>query len=126
MIPVPNRFALSALLAVLLLLESQSAHALRCGNRLVKDGMYELQVIELCGEPVSKRYIGYVVRPHILELSAGPFEHHATRHAFSGYYDELMVTELLFNFGPHKLMRILRFEGGRLASIRTAGYGYRE
>lgn len=121
---VKNALALS--LAVALLLESGSAHALRCGNRLVKEDMYESQVIELCGEPVSKRYLGHVVRPYILKLPAGSFDHHSTRHVSSGYYDELMVTELLFNFGPRKLMRIIRFEGGRLTSIRTAGYGYRE
>jgi hypothetical protein len=33
---------------------------------------------------------------------------------------------MLFNFGPHKLMRVIRFEGGRLTSIDTAGYGYRD
>jgi len=33
---------------------------------------------------------------------------------------------MVFNFGPHKLIRILRFEGGLLTSIKTAGYGYHE
>lgn len=113
-------------LACLFLLASNSAHALRCGNSLVKDGMYESQVIELCGEPVSKRYLGYVLRPYVLDLPAGGLGTHSTRHAYSGFHEEVLVTELTFNFGPRKLMRILRFEGGQLVSIRTAGYGYRD
>jgi hypothetical protein len=37
-----------------------------------------------------------------------------------------MATEMVYNFGPRKLIRILRFEGGYLVDIRTAGYGYLE
>jgi hypothetical protein len=33
---------------------------------------------------------------------------------------------MLFNFGPHRLMRLIRFEGGVVRSIETAGYGYLE
>lgn len=110
----------------MLLLASDPVHALRCGHRLVKEGMYESRVVELCGEPVEKRYLGYVLRPYILKLPAGGFGSRSTRHAYSGFHEELLVTELVFNFGPRKLMRILRFEGGQLTSIRTAGYGYRE
>ena len=119
---IPIVFALAGVF----MLVADPAYALRCGHRLVKDGMYESQVIELCGEPVSKRYLGYVVRPYILKLTAGGFGKHSTRHVHSGFHEELLVTELVFNFGPRKLMRILRFEGGQLTSIRTAGYGYRE
>lgn len=72
------------------MLISDPAHALRCGSRLVKDGM------------------------------------HSTRHIYSGFHEELLVAELTFNFGPRKLIRVLRFEGSQLTSIRTAGYGYRE
>ena len=122
----PCNSLLTILLVCILLLLSDPAHALRCGHRLVKEGMYESQVVELCGEPVGKRYLGYVLRPYILKLPAGGLGSHSTRQAYSGVHEELLVTELVFNFGPRKLMRILRFEGGYLTSIRTAGYGYRE
>ena len=117
-------FALSS--ACVFMLISDPAHALRCGRLLVKDGMHEAQVIEMCGEPASRRYLGYVLRPYILKRPAGILGMHSTRHIYSGYHEELLVTELTFNFGPRKLMRVLRFEGGQLTSIRTAGYGYRE
>ncbi len=109
-----------------LLLVSESAWALRCGNRLVKEGMHESRVIALCGDPVATRHLGYVIRPYVVSQPAGFGSSHVTRHVYTGYHQELSITEMVFNFGPHKLMRIIRFEGGQLASIKTAGYGYLE
>lgn len=109
-----------------LLLGSESAWALRCGSRLIQEGMHEARVIELCGDPVSTRQVGYVLRPYIIRQSVGISVLQGSRHVYGGYHQELNVTEMLFNFGPHKLMRLIRFEGGRLTDIRTAGYGHRE
>ena len=102
-------------------LASDPAHALRCGNRLVKEGMRESAVKAICGKPVSERHLGYVLRSH-LDRTHGL----TTTRYYGGYNREVMVTELVFNFGPRKLMRKLRFEGGLLTSIETIGYGYRE
>ena len=113
-------------LVMALLVTCGDAWALRCGNRLVKEGMTEDRVVELCGEPESIRNLGYVLRPYIMKVPAGGFGSRATRRVYSGFHQELAVKELLFNFGPHRLMRVMRFEGGRLASIDTAGYGHRE
>ncbi|GJL96055.1 MAG: hypothetical protein DHS20C05_24600 [Hyphococcus sp.] len=109
-----------------LLLASESAWALRCGNRLIQEGMHEARVIELCGDPVSTRQVGYVLRPYIIRQPVGISVSQGSRHVYGGYHQELNVTEMLFNFGPHKLMRLIRFEGGRLTDIRTAGYGHRK
>lgn len=124
--PVFRKSWLLLFSACVFVLQSDPAHALRCGSRLVKDGMHESRVIEMCGEPVARRHLGYVLRPYILKRPAGIVGTHSTRHIYSGFHEELLVTELTFNFGPRKLMRILRFEGGQLTSIRTAGYGYLE
>ena len=88
--------------------------------------MHEARVIDLCGDPVSVRHLGFVLRPYIVRQPAGEFGMRSTRHVYGGYHEERLVTEMLFNFGPHKLMRLIRFEGGVVTSIRTAGYGYRE
>jgi hypothetical protein len=109
-----------------MLVVGDDAWALRCGNRLMKEGMVESQVIELCGEPESVRRLGYVLRPYIIKRPAGSMGLHSTQRVYGGYHQELAVTEMVFNFGPSKLMRIIRFEGGRLVSIDTAGYGHRE
>ena len=114
------------LLVSALLLASESAFALRCGNRIVKEEMIESELIALCGEPTSVRHLGFVLVPYVVKVPAGDFGSHAVRRVYGGYHQQLQVTEMLFNFGPHRLMRVIRLEGGRVASIRTAGYGYRE
>ena len=124
MVPAFRKLVLVLSLTTVFMLLSEPAHALRCGNRIIQDGMDESRVIDLCGEPVSRRHLGYVLRPYILKRPAGILGTHSTRHVYSGFHEELMVTELTFNFGPRKLIRIVRFEGGYLTSIRTAGYGY--
>ena len=126
MTPAFRKFSLALSTTCVFMAVSDPAHALRCGSRLVKEGMHESQVIEMCGEPVSRRHLGYVLRPYILKRPTGMLGIHSTRHVYSGFHEELQVTELTFNFGPRKLMRVLRFEGSELSSIRTAGYGYRE
>jgi hypothetical protein len=88
--------------------------------------MHESRVIELCGDPVSTRQLGFVLRPYIIKQPAGISVAHGMRYTYGGYHQALDVKEMLFNFGPHKLMRLIRFEGGRVRDIRTAGYGYRK
>lgn len=87
--------------------------------------MSDTRVIQLCGEPFSTRYLGYVLRPYVVKRPAGLSGLRSTRHVYAGFHQELAVTEMLFNFGPRKLMRLMRFEGGLLTSIETAGYGHR-
>ena len=41
-------------------------------------------------------------------------------------YIEVPVENWIYNLGPNKLMRRLRFEGGVVAEIETLGYGYHE
>ena len=120
---IPGRISILLVLACMAFLASDPAHALRCGNRLVIDGMHEREVKAICGKPVSERSLGYVLRSHF-DRTHGLT---TTRYyGHSGYYREVLVTELVFNFGPRKLMRKMRFEGGILTSIETIGYGYRE
>lgn len=88
--------------------------------------MLEAEVIDLCGEPSSVQHLGFVLRPFIIKRPAGRLGHRSTQRVFGGFYEEVAVTEMLFNFGPHRLMRIIRFEAGRVTYIETAGYGYRE
>jgi hypothetical protein len=101
-----------------------NALAFRCGNRLVKEGMAESQVIELCGEPESTRHLGYKLRPYIIKRPAGQSSLSGSRHIYAGFHEEVLIKEMLFNFGPRKLMRVVRFEGGRMVTVETAGYGH--
>lgn len=108
-----------------MLLISEPASAFRCGTRLVMAGMHELQVIAACGEPTTRRHLGYTIR------SVGLESRHVypgwTRSNFPGYStftEEVIVTEFVYNLGPRKFMRRLRFEGGVLVAIETIGRGY--
>ena len=124
--PLPTRQITCLLIATALLFASESALALRCGNRIVKKEMIESEVIALCGEPTSVRNLGFILVPYVVKVPTDEFGSRAVRRVYGGYHEQQLVTEMLFKFGPHRLMRLIRFEGGRVASIRTAGYGYRE
>jgi hypothetical protein len=122
------RFLIISAAMLLALLFAEPAAALRCGNKLVKDGMHEQQVIAICGEPMAVRHLGYALRSFDLRvrrrLSSG-----ITEYRYPGYRyfsQEVIVTEFIYNFGPRKFMRRLIFEGGMLVSIESIGYGYHD
>ena len=86
--------------------------------------MHETEVVRLCGQPVSTAHLGYVIRA--VHYGGSLTRRHRYPRDYGYYREEVPVTEMIFNFGPRKLMRKLRFEGGVLRSIRTMGYGYIE
>lgn len=88
--------------------------------------MHEVEVIRLCGDPVSIRHVGYVIRAYSYGRRSLLSQRRDYPHDYRYYHQEVEVVEMVFNFGPRKLMRKLRFEGGILTSIRTMGYGYIE
>jgi hypothetical protein len=110
----------------LISLASTPAYAFRCGNRIVIDGMRETDVRAFCGEPTHTRHVGYAIRAYFPKGRRNFGLLHASRYGYAPYQQEVMVTEHIYNFGPRKLIRILRFEGGILTHIETAGYGYHE
>lgn len=104
---------------------AEPAEAFRCGSKLVKDGMNEQQVIAACGEPTTRRHLGFTLR--VLDLGTRRISPGWTESHFPGYgvfSEEVMVTEYVYDFGPRKLMRRLRFEGGILVTVETIGYGH--
>ncbi len=109
------------------LLVSDDAEALRCGNKIVRDGMHEAQVLAICGEPTTRRDIGRTLRGPELRPYPPDSRYPLDRYTYPGLYPtEVVVTEYIYNFGPRKLMRRLIFEGGVLVSIESIGYGYLE
>lgn len=102
------------------------AHALRCEGKLVIKGMLQVEVEEHCGEPTAIRERGFVVRAFTpIELMRRPGVE-AVRFGPGDFYQHLLVTEFIYNFGPSRLMRKLTFEGGVLTDIETLDYGYHE
>lgn len=122
----PRKLALTAVL-LLAVGYADPAHAFRCKTKLVKEGMHEQQVIAVCGEPTSRRHMGYAVRgvPYgWRRVTPGGREIWYPRGGT--LTEEVVVTEWIYNFGPRKLMRRLVFHGGILVEIDTVGYGYIE
>lgn len=127
MTPGLPRSILVAATVIVGLVLSDSAHAFRCGSKLVRDGMHEQQVIAICGQPTSARQIGHTVRAFDYRLYRPHGSDTLYRHpGFGSLATDVVVTEYVYNFGPRKLMRRLIFEGGVLVTIESIGYGYIE
>jgi hypothetical protein len=94
------------------------ADAMRCGSRIVTFGDTRAAVRNICGEPteIETRHIlrrpTYAVNGRIVHFGDG--------------YIEVPVEIWIYNFGPYKLLRQVRFVDGRVDEIETLGYGYRE
>ncbi len=116
-------------LLIVAMLASDPAYAFRCKSKIVRDGMHELQVLAICGQPTAIRHIGYALRGYNIgwhNRYPGGLSTGRTYPGYGNLVQEVVVTEYVYNFGPRKLMRRLIFEGGLLVNIETIGYGYVE
>ena len=112
------------LVVIVGILSMQDAHALRCGNKIVRDGMHEAEVLAICGEPTLRRDIGTTVRGGGIRYRQ-PYDQRRYRYRLpERFLSEVVITEYIYNFGPRRLMRRLVFEGGELVEIESMGYGY--
>ncbi len=105
------------LLFALMLSTTALADAMRCGNRLVRDGDTQTAVRELCGEPSDVQSRSILRRPSYFL--------NGRYYYFGDAMVEVPVEVWTYNFGPYKLMRRVRFVDGLVEEIETLGYGYR-
>ncbi len=106
---------------VLGLLASSPAFAVRCGTKLVSEGDSRAEVAHKCGEPTDVVNQRSVLRRPVIWGSG----RHRSQF-FGEDYIEVPVETWLYNLGPNKLMRRIRFEGGYVVDIETLGYGYNQ
>jgi hypothetical protein len=95
------------------------AHAdgFRCGTRLVLEGATRSEVSAKCGEPTEVTTMRSVYRRPVIWSNGRPY--------FIGEdFIEVPVESWVYNLGPNKLMRRIRFEAGVVTDIETLGYGY--
>ena len=116
------------LAALLILLLTEPALALRCGNRVITDGDPMIKVKKYCGDPdvVQQRSI---VRSGIPRSSSRVDDSDAPTQddellIRDRSYVEVLVEDWTYNFGPNKLMRLIRFENGVVRDIEQLGYGF--
>lgn len=96
------------------------AHAsgFSCGNRVVTDGMTSGEVRAVCGEPAEITSRPILRRPVVWR--------HGRPYVIGDSQVEVVVETWIYNFGPTRLMRKLRFDDGVLQEIETLGHGYYE
>jgi hypothetical protein len=98
-------------------LATSPAFAFRCGSKIVTEGDTRSEVAAKCGEPTDVLVQRSVFRRPVIWTHGRPY--------YVGEdYIEVPVESWVYNLGPNKLMRRLRFEGGVLTEIETLGYGY--
>jgi hypothetical protein len=109
------------LLAALLVSISWQAGAqtMECGNRLITEGDSLSKVAALCGNPSQVDHTSI-----LRSASAGRVNGQWMQS--NGAQIEIPVEIWLYNLGPDKLMRQIRFEDGRVVKIETLDYGYTE
>jgi hypothetical protein len=96
--------------------ESAQADAFRCGTRLVTEGDTRGEVSNKCGDPTEVDHSSILVQPTAWI--------HGRPVAIANGFVEVPVEVWLYNLGPQRLMRRVRFQDGRVVAIETLGYGY--
>lgn len=108
-----------ALMVVAAFAAAPAFSAFRCGSKLVSEGATRSEVAAKCGDPTEIVTQKSLWRRPVIWTAGRPY--------FIG--EELVEVEVeawIYNLGPNKLMRRLRFEDGVVAQIETLGYGYNE
>jgi hypothetical protein len=113
---VSGRLIWSSALAVagFACLFSVPAHALRCEHKLISVGDHASKLLRYCGEPDSVRS----------RRARRALVGNIGRTLFPAFAEDLLIEEWTYNFGPNKLMRIVRLENGIVADIERLGYGF--
>src|SRR5262249_21135623 len=93
------------------------ADGMRCGTKVISEGASRAEVAAKCGEPTDVTVARSIFRRPVVWGIEGPM--YVGEDAI-----EIPVEIWLYNLGPNKLMRHLRFEGGYLVDVDTLGYGY--
>ena len=122
----------NGILLSLLLVGIEPALALRCGGKLVSEGAMQGKVLKFCGEPTAVQvrsiYRSGFPRTRLYSgtTQSAQLLHDRELLIADRSYVEVLVEEWTYNFGPHRLMRLIHFENGVVTAILQLGYGYRD
>ncbi|WP_352890241.1 DUF2845 domain-containing protein [Sinimarinibacterium thermocellulolyticum] len=96
----------AAWIALLLPFGPADANSMRCGSRLLSEGMLAAEAVAICGEP---DFVDVWPLPH----GYGP-----------GHGLHPRIEEWVYNRGSSQLLRVLQIRNGRVHRIDTEGYGF--
>lgn len=137
-----NPLNICGLMMVLVFLPALSfaGDSWRCGNRLVSDGFLNREVESLCGPPSFVDVFEEEISLKIFQEIPDRKENHETnagheKHKGSADLDDrhelireetrtVHVEDWTYNKGSSSFLRFLRFEDGRLVSIKEGSYGF--
>lgn len=83
-----------------------------CGHRDFSPGMTRLELLARCGEPADRhvRIMSDYLDPRRPQLGS----------------TAVLEEQWVYNFGPHRFIRVLTLVDGRVREVDSAGRGYRE
>ncbi len=96
------------------------AEAGDCSASFIVEGLSKYRLLETCGEPLTRRDIGYVttLRPTYRQNFGGISQSH-------GHYAlEVYREEWVYNFGSRRFLRIVILEDGVVADVQNGGRGF--
>lgn len=115
-------------ICALLLLATGPAFAFRCGAKLVTEGDHYSKVLKYCGEPIGVQerviYREGPTRPRIRIDGPNGVQIDREVLTYNRSYVEVAVEEWTYNFGPRRLMQLVRFENGFVVEVDQLGYGF--
>ena len=91
------------------------ASPFRCGNKLVHVGDHKLEVLQKCGEPEYADQRSGLVGSRF-RYPRGTLN--------IDQYEQVIIDEWIYNFGPSQFKQFLLFENGILKEIQDLGYGH--
>ncbi len=105
------------IMALVLLIHStvssaDSGQALRCGSDLVAPGYLKYEVLQICGEPLSREIVGEV---EIVD-SDRIYDRRYSRYHSRGSKVILYIEEWIYEKSG---LHLLRFEGNRLVNVES-------
>jgi hypothetical protein len=104
MVPSLKWMAGALLAALLAPPAAEASGSMRCGSRLLSEGMLAAEALAICGEP-DFRDVWPAPAPY-------------------GYGALGQIEEWVYNRGSSQLLRVLRVRNGRVERIVTEGYGF--
>lgn len=122
-----NTIRLATLFSVALMIANPAA-ALRCDRKVISEGMRQIEIRKYCGEPTDTQE-RTAVRAGIPRRQGRTNPNDNSQQELlinDRSYEEVVVEEWTYNFGPHRLMVVVRFVNGQVTDIEDLGYGYRE
>ena len=108
---------------------SAMAGSLRCGEKLITDGMSQAEVSARCGQPTQiEHQTNYGEAATAVSPAAPPIgtlPPAGLMGPIGGRSGSETAVEIwTYNFGPNRLMERIRFENGVVIKIESLGYGF--